>query len=195
MKHLHESEFVDFVEGRLATARARHVEACASCAATAATVRDKLAQVAEDRIPEPSPLFWEHFSARVSQALDNEPLPAPSWTEWLRAPRIAVAAATLLVVAIAAGYGGWTWRSATLDRIAPADADATTFALDAAGEALSGEAWDVIAAAAEALDVEEVRSVAISARPGAADRAVLQLTDEERSELVRLLEDEMRSGS
>lgn len=193
MKHLHESEFVDLVEGRLEMARARHVEDCAVCAATAATVREALARAGEDRIPEPSPLFWEHFSARVSQALDNEPLPAPSWTDWLRTPRIAVAAATLVMVATLAGYAGWTWRNATIETTAPPAIEGAPLALDSADA--DADAWDVISAAAEALDDEDVRAVAISTRPGAADRAVLQLTDEERSELVRLLEDEMRSGS
>ena len=195
MRHLQESEFIDLAEGRLDPARARHADGCERCRAEAAALRETLAGLAADAVPEPSPLFWDHLSARIGSALDAEPMPVPSWTEWLRGPRAAAAAVALLLVATLAGYAGWTWRSATIDTPAPAAPDMAAAAVDVVEDDLSADAWDVIAAAADALDLEEVESVAISPRPGSAERVAMDLTAEERSELMRLIEEEMRNGS
>ena len=35
-------------------------------------------------MPEPSPLFWPHFSERVRTAIDSEALPESTWPSWLR---------------------------------------------------------------------------------------------------------------
>jgi hypothetical protein len=46
--------------------------------------------------------------------------------------------------------------------------------------------------AAEGLDWEDVHAAGISAGPGAVDGAALDLTADERSELARLLDEEMK---
>ena len=57
------------------------------------------------------------------------------------------------------------------------------------------EAWAVVRAAAEGLAWEDAHAVGISAYPGSAEGIALELTAEERAELGRLLNTEMkRSG-
>src|SRR5438132_10596593 len=38
-----------------------------------------IAALREVDVPEPSPLFWNHLSERVREAVANEPAPAPRW--------------------------------------------------------------------------------------------------------------------
>ena len=74
MSHLSPSEFVDLAEHALEPGRAAHAAACDACRAQAAIVRDALRMTAAvDAVPEPSPLFWEHFSARVREGIDAAP--------------------------------------------------------------------------------------------------------------------------
>ena len=59
---------------------------------------------ATSSVPEPSPLFWQHLSARVRTAIDAEPQAAGGWREWVRWPVLApIAALALIVMALAVG--------------------------------------------------------------------------------------------
>src|SRR5438128_377674 len=74
MSHLSPSEFVDHAEGTLDAARAGHLDTCDRCQSQASSVGDALrAAAAGDPVPEPSPLFWDHLSARVREAVAAEP--------------------------------------------------------------------------------------------------------------------------
>jgi hypothetical protein len=52
--------------------------------------------------------------------------------------------------------------------------------------------WAVVRVAAEDLAWEDVRDAGIAATPGAAEGVALELTADERSELARLLDREMK---
>jgi len=54
------------------------------------------------------------------------------------------------------------------------------------------ERWAVVRAAAEDLAWEDVQAAGIAASPGATEDVVLQLTADERSELARLLDQELK---
>jgi hypothetical protein len=54
------------------------------------------------------------------------------------------------------------------------------------------EAWALVRAVAEDVFWEDVTGAGISARPGSAERAVMDLTEAERGELAALLEEELR---
>ena len=195
MGHLHPDELIDLAEGTRPESAAPHLLSCESCRRRLAEARALIAAAATVEVPEPSPLFWDHLSARIGAALDTEPVPSPSWTEWLlRGRTLAAAAAAMLLVAGLAAYAGWTWRTATIDTPLPS----TTVAQDApeldTDELAGDDAWDVIAAAAAAMEWEEAK-VGIAARSGASERVALELSDAERAELRRLIEEEMRSGS
>ena len=102
MTHLSRTEFVDLIESSaLPAERVRHLESCARCRAEADAIRSARLVALEDGSPEPSPLFWTHFAARVSEAVRNEPAPmAPA--RWLRAPMMTWAtAATVAALVIA----------------------------------------------------------------------------------------------
>ena len=71
IKHLSRTEFVDLIESAAAlpVERAQHVEACAQCRAEAEMLRAVASLAVADEAPGPSPLFWDHFSARVAEQL------------------------------------------------------------------------------------------------------------------------------
>ena len=73
MTHLAPDEFVDAADGVLSAARLQHVDACGLCRCELETVVDMLRAGAAGPVPEPSPLFWDHFSARVRKAIAAEP--------------------------------------------------------------------------------------------------------------------------
>lgn len=205
MSHLTGVEFVDLLDGHLAGSRREHAEWCEACRSRAAALRAAMEQMSRDEVPDPSPLFWDHFSARVAEAVRAEPVPsrAGSWLAWTGGPLIrwSMAAAALAVVA------GLSWNA-----LAPRDsgtrpaapiAAATTEAISASdgtngwlGDPETDEAWAVVRTAADGLEWEEAQAAGITVRPGAAEHVAMALTPEERTELARLIEDELRrSGS
>ena len=201
MRHLTNDELVDLIEdaGRLSPERSRHAAECEACRRQVDTLGAVLAQSASDELPEPSPLYWDHFRARVSEAIrDEAPAPAPPvWAPRFRSPLAAWAAAAAMAVLIMMTV---VWR-ATLH--APARAGRGAPELAEAPRALAierdnldaDEAWAVVRAATDGLAWEDAHAVGISAYPGSAEGIALELTAEERVELGRLLDREMkRSG-
>jgi hypothetical protein len=204
MNHLNDVEFVDLIDGRLASARLRHAEECGACRARADGLRAALAQAADDGAWEPSPLFWDHFGSRVSEAIRNEaPIGAQerSWSAWLRSPARALFAAAsvavLMVVAVA-------WR-ATLHApavsqtsvistapAAPLPGDTDAIAPDGGEDLDSDAAWAVVRSAADGLGWDGAHAAGLSARPGSAERIALELTAAERVELARLIQGELK---
>lgn len=198
MKHLTRAELLDVVESReLPAARNRHLEQCRACRARADALRAVLARAADDRVPEPSPLFWEHFANRVSEAVRTESM-APDSTPWLGRLRrplatwaVAAAAAVLVILTV-------VWRATlhapTMPRVAQtvATPDGAPREVPALDNPDADERWAVVRAAAEDLAWEDVHDAGISARPGSTDGVVLELTADERLELARLLDHEMK---
>ena len=194
-RHLTESEFVDLFDGTLAPVRRQHVESCAACAAQAADLAMSAQGVEQADVPEPPPFFWTQFSARVGEAVSNE----------AARPRIGRSLAGA-VVAAAAGIAVVVLAVVSL-RNAPEDASVAapvavtrTAGADAGADALaddtidfeSDEAWALVRALAEDLDDEQMDDEGVSAGSGAAERMTLQLTEAERVELARLLQEQLR---
>ena len=83
--HLRPDEFVDAMDGALAAARGSHLETAPSAAPSCESPgRCGVKRAASTNDLEPSPLFWDHFSARVREAGDaREPARQPWWrTGW-----------------------------------------------------------------------------------------------------------------
>jgi hypothetical protein len=83
--HLSPEEWVAAADGTLESSREAHASDCAACRLEIARVREMLGRVAEAEVPEPSPLFWDHFSMRVRLATRHEPVRRPgsaaaAWT-------------------------------------------------------------------------------------------------------------------
>ena len=183
--HLSSGEFVDAVEGVLPAERRAHLEGCDACRRDVADLRGVLGDVERtSEVPEPSPLFWQHLSERVRQAVVDEPVPAPhGWWAGAWRPMLGIAAG-LVVLAL------------VLPRSTPDVASPEVTVTENAG--LVGEApvddgtWDLIAgiASASGLAWEEVQQVA-RPRAGTADALISTLTPAERSELARMLRAEI----
>lgn len=193
MKHLSPSEFVDCVEGTLDRDRAAHVGACAACRREAEALRQTIHETTAVDVPDPSPLFWDHFSARVREEIEK-PAEGSRWT-WLRLRPIAAGAAVVLLIAAAFALRIPERRGA--DRAAATVPDmrsepsARPDTLTVATEP-EDEAWRLLKDAAGDLEMDDARAVGFSVRPGALDRAVLNLSPRERAELGRLIEAEIR---
>lgn len=206
MTHLNRTEFVDLIESSaLPAERVRHLESCDRCRTEAEALRNARLTALENGGPEPSPLFWTHFAARVSEAVRNEPAPvAPA--RWLRTPMTTWATAATVAALVVATT---VWRTtlhapspmppisqqaaapATVPAASPATADGVV-----PDDVDTDEAWAVVRAAAIDLNWDDVRAAGISAHPGDVERVAQELSADERVELARLLdEDRKRNGA
>jgi hypothetical protein len=195
MKHLSESEIVDLVDGTLAPARVAHLEACDACRTTANSLRDALAQAADVSIPEPSPLFWEHFSARVREDVRSAEAAEPSgWFGWAEGPTVKWAmAGALLTILLVSGVWVSLWRTTATPpgRVPPVTTATASVGVGEPGvellDADDDEAWALVRAVADDLAWDDAAEEGLGVRPEFAERALAALTRDERSELVRLL--------
>lgn len=184
MKHLTPDEIIDAAEGMLDAERQRHLAACEACRTEVESLRGLLREAAGVPVPEPSPLFWDYLSARVRQAVEGERSPAAGWFGWSTlAPAGALAAVLVAIVASLARPAAPP--SVPLAPVAQASDDT------AVDVPLDCESWEVVADLLGPLDWETAGAVGLSLGPGDAELAVLDLSDDERRELSRLLAGEI----
>lgn len=209
MSHLSPAEFVDFAEGTLGSERARHLETCGVCRAQAATVRDVLrATGGSDVVPEPSPLFWDHLSARIRAAVAAERPRSAFGFGMLRLQPIVLATAALviLVAVLSAAMLTRGWRQEALpERIATMASNSAVVPSDTTAipepdvkdpdVKENDEVWAVLTAAAADLQLDEARAAGIAVQPATIDHAVQRLTAAELAELGRLLQSELKRSS
>jgi hypothetical protein len=205
MKHLHDTEFIDYADGTLPPSRAAHLDGCESCRTQAAALAAALKDTAAVDAPEPSPLFWNHFSARVSDAIAAEPPARSSWFE--RAGRVLTPAAVTAALALAVLSAYLLPRLASApvqpdSRLAsshaapvPAPIEREMLKSESPVDAQDAEVWDVLTAAASDVGIDEAHAAGLRARPGAIDGAVQRLNQAELRELGRLLQSEMKRSS
>jgi len=202
MKHFSPSEVVDFAEGTLAPARAAHADGCDTCRAQCALVHDAMRTTAAAEIPEPSPLFWEHLSARVREGIAAEQ-PNSAWAWLVGRESMRLAAAIAIVVAVVSTV--WLVRDTGTSHAPIPTAVEQTVAVppasqnndvDGTVDPNDADVWAVLTAAASDMAIEEARAAGMKAHPAAVDRAVQGLTAAELNELGRLLQSELkRSGN
>jgi hypothetical protein len=201
MAHLTATELVDLAEGARPESSAPHLRECDGCRDQLAALRATISIVADADAdaPEPSPLFWDHFSARVRRAVEGDCAswsPAqrggpgagskPAW--WHERRPVWVAAVVVLIAAI----GLVTRSSHPLPAAVPVPGVAAipepTGDLRAADDDLP---LSVVADLAADLDWESAGEAGLTTHVGADDDAVNQLTDGERRELRQLLQAEL----
>jgi hypothetical protein len=198
MKHLVSSELVELVEGTLAADRAAHVDSCDACRAATADLLNvvRRASALEDDVPEPSPLFWDHLSARVREGIATERVGgAPWWMVSVR-PFAPVAAAVVLVVLVSA-------TMVMRREVPPAVAEPIAgvahvepgMDMDVTVDPANREVWEVLTAAAADLELEDAHAAGLSVQPATLDRAVQRLNADELNELGRLLQSELKRSS
>jgi hypothetical protein len=197
MMHLSQQQLVDLVEdptgATLAPDRRLHLAKCESCRDSAAALRALLDDVSSLPGGAPSPLFWDHFPARVADAVAGE-RPGDSRAGAYRRFGARAAAWATVAVAMVAGMTTVVWRT-TLHAPTATSITAYTAAAGESATADDSEAdpeWNVVRAAADGVTWDDAEDAEIAARPGTAERAVMELTPDERAELARLLETEMK---
>jgi hypothetical protein len=188
MRHLSPSEFVDLLDEALDPSRADHLERCSACRTQANALRSTLKEARPDGIPEPSPLFWDHFQKRVGQAVAAEPSPGRPWH--LRRPVPALV--TVMVVAVTiATVALYPRRAHEAPALVLADVMSEAVVLPAVDPA-DDPAWMLLRDVAADMSIDDAPDAGMTLRPGETENAVLQLTPDERNELGRLLQDALK---
>jgi hypothetical protein len=209
MAHLTSARLVDLAEGVEAEHTVPHLADCNACRRALAELRATMADVAEPaqaEVPEPSPLFWHHLSARVRETVAEEGKPGRAhWVDrWLR-PRVlapVLAGGLALVVVTVAG------RSAKAPAVSPIPSTMLPIAVTAPLPSLPAlppleplgasddPALGLMADYGTKLGWDDLREeMAGVNHAGGTDEAVTILSAEERQELQQLLEEEMAQPS
>ncbi len=202
MRHLTPGELIDLAEGTRDARSMPHLAACDVCRRQLTDLRAAMADVSGGAdIPEPSPLFWDHLSARVRDGVRNEDMPvrASALGSFLSAPRLAVAAVwCVVVIAIGAAFGSRliaprSQAPVVSTGLGPAEhvhhVPATTSALLGPDDDAS---LSLVADYGKTLDWDELREqMSTSDQRGSLDATVSELNAAERRELRRLLTEEL----
>jgi hypothetical protein len=191
--HLTPDELIDLSEGADAGDASAHVRGCETCRAEVAALQAAMSSAASVDVPEPSPLFWDHLSARVRENIAAEPAPARRWTwaaglpmpSWSGVAVAAVAAAIGIAVYVTAPRS-WLLRDTT-----PDSREATTELVLQPFGAADDPSLALVADLTEQLDPGAVAETGWTSHAGGVEEAVANLTDDERIELQRLLQEAM----
>jgi hypothetical protein len=201
--HLKADELVDLAEGTRPESSAPHLLSCERCRRQLLDMRGMMSAAADADVPEPSPLFWDHLSERVRDAVSAAgAAPEQPWRDaatWKRVlvPAWAAAVASLLLVvslgsrlmapqpptAIQAG-------SASSPQ-SPSIVTDTDSSNDVLGDAASDDASLLLVASLTSAINVDAASDADLAPAGSADHAVTHMDDDELRELQRLLKQEL----
>ena len=186
MTHLTSDDLIDALEAEAdqnkeaeADQTNSHLATCETCRQQLAELSAVLSEARQASVPEPSPLFWPHFSERVRIAIDQDRAPGSNWPSWLRWQVLAPMGALALVVLMLA---------ITMVRTA----EVPVYIADDSSPAaeLAEDGWLAVAELVGDIDVETASAAGVI-EPGVAERAVLELTAEEQQELTRLLKTEL----
>ena len=188
MRHLDDVELVDWIDRALPDERAAHLDACAACRERVDALRTDLErlQTAADRVPEPSPLFWTHFSRRVHDAVHDLPA-APDRRAWFRPAYWAGAAAAVALAALVLVWNVVPPARPADTRVASVATESVAPLSDPWNVNLDDEEWALVQIVADDVLWEDAQDAGITPGPGSAERVALELSSAERQELVRLL--------
>ena len=195
--HLTADELIDLAEGARPESSAPHLAACETCRSQLSDLRATMSAAADAGVPEPSPLFWDHFSARVRDAVAAESSPGRLWLEAFLRPGIlapvSVAAAAVVLTGLLLRAPPPSLPSsppmgptAVAAPAVPGDRDG-----DLLGDAIAtADDPSLILVADLTVDMDwETAHAAGLATPGSAEHAVTHLSDGELRALQRLLQE------
>jgi hypothetical protein len=163
-----------------------HLAACDRCRNEVEALRAVLGRLVTDDVPEPSPLFWDHFSERVRAAVAEERASAaPVWWSGWRSWTYAAGACAAMVVVVAVA-----WPNRPAAPVAATTPESAVVA-DAATEGsvlAPDEDWDLLVDVASGDAPDGIDTVLA---PAAAELGVQDLSGDERSALASLLRAEL----
>jgi hypothetical protein len=187
MTHLTSDQLIAAIDGTLDVNLHRHVAECALCRRQVDELAAALREAEAVEVPEPSPLFWDHLSARVRHAISADAAidaPERAWPRWLRWPVVAPVAGVAVVIAVLAVTLSKSTGPLPVD-VADAQSDVL----------LSDDGWTIVADALGEMDWETASEAGLFVEPGDVDRVVLELTADEQRALTALLQAELRAKS
>ncbi len=197
MAHLTPERLVDLAEGTELERAVPHLGGCEVCRRALAELRATIADAAGPA------LFWDHLSARVRDAVEEEEQGTPdaSWVErWLR-PRVSLpilaAVAGVVIVAVVASRrpGAPNLLPAVPLPIAENAQLPSLPPLEPLG-ASDDPSLGLLADYGTTLEWDDMRAgMALATHVGGSDEVVIALSTEERQELQRLLQEEMTQPS
>ena len=197
---------MDIAEGVRDGSSVPHLLSCTACRRLLADLQGTMSEVGGLGIPEPSPLFWDHLSARVAAAVETERATASGigrwsrWSRWSLSSRSSLSslssarpiwAGTLALAVFAIALMRMAWTPGTAQPVAPLPAATVQAQMDDLG-ALDDPSLSLVADLVADLNWEEAREAGLTTHVGADNDAVTQLTDAERHELHELLTGEMK---
>ena len=183
MRHVSPQEMVDLADGAASEPVVRHVAGCARCREQVESLRGMLTEAARVEVPEPSPLFWEHFTARVRDAVAAEPIPERGWAgAWNWRPWAAVAVVTLLVGMVTLSREPQFTTPGADTSVTVTGPSETLMPSDDASLGFVGDLMQQV-------DLETAVDAGFRGEAGVVDRVLAELSAEERVELQRLLQE------
>jgi hypothetical protein len=190
MRHLSSEQLIDLAEGVRPERATPHLQSCQACRATLGELRATLSAARAVPVPEPSPLFWDHFSARVHDAVEAEGAAGTSalgrWS-WLRVAPLWVGA--FAVVALAVVIVTHAGRVPV-----PALPGPTGAADERLGDTLplsDDPSLSLVTDLAGGLDWDTASEAGLTTHVGVDNDAVTGLTESERRVLHQLLKGEL----
>lgn len=189
MSHLSAEVLIDVAEGARPESSEPHLAVCTACRAQLADLREMMATTVAVEAPEPSPLFWDHLSARVREATAAEPAGSTSWWRFGRRPWTFAGAVSVALIIVAV--------SVTMRMPVGKGSDAPGIVTPAAmaNEGIAAIADDpslsLLADLADGMDWDEAVDAGMTMEVGAVEDALSELSDAERVELQRLLREAM----
>ncbi len=181
-RHLSPEELLALAEGH-AAAGVGHVAQCEVCRHEVESLRSVMLRVRRADVPEPSPLFWDHLSRRIHEAVAQErpePRPSEAWRRWL-ATALPLTAAVALALSVMVSAPDPTRSAAPVTWEEEQGVDLAD-GMEPEWQFLVG-----LVESASALAEEDLPSV----DAGDAELVVGELDAGERAALVALLEDEV----
>jgi hypothetical protein len=177
--HLTPDAMLDLVEGIIDARADSHLASCEACRAQVTSLRATLTEIEAGQcdIPEPSPLFWDHLSARVRAAVAEPTLAVPWWRLHWQPAVLATTLCAALVLAL--------FLRESPEPVAPSPMLSTAVASSPEVEAVEpDESLDWLTDLASGVSWDDD-----SLLPQTTDLAVGDLNDDERVELHRLLQE------
>jgi hypothetical protein len=191
--HLKDDELVDLAEGARPESSAPHLASCEPCRRQIRDLRAMMSAAADVDVPEPTPLYWDHLSARVRETVATEAAPRPwldvaAWRRVLMPAWAAAVASIIIVVALSSRVMAPPPSPASPAAVVEKDAAVVDLWNDRASD--DDESLTLVASLSAGLDLEAAGEAGLAAR-GSAEHAVTHMDGDDLRELKRLLMQEL----